>query len=205
MDDAKVREAVDLIRGGLDGLQAAARINTPWTTLSAALVARRISVRQLKRQRNSENIRALVDKGCTTEAIAQRLNLPRRSVVNACMGLGLVPENDKTRRQRLRREQVLDLHLGGMSPVDIAERLAMHPGVVYRIIRDRESNIAAQVRSMYENDGLSTQSIAKRLRLGLDETRAYLRQSFPDNRERDPMPTEFKRGAAGDAARAAAG
>ena len=81
----------------------------------------------------------------------------------------------------------------------------MNQAVVYQFIRDRERNLSAQVRTLFEHDGLPINAIAKRLRLGLDETRAYLRQSFPDNRERDPMPTEFKRGAAGDAARAAAG
>ena len=195
MDDAKVAEAVDLIRGGLDGVQAARAIGCAWPTLSAAFVARRISTRQIKRDRDADNIRALADRGCTVEEISEELNLPRRSVTTLCRALRLAPENNKQRRLRLRREQVIDLHRGGMSPVDIATRLLMHPGVAYGYIRDRESNIAAQVRALYEHDALPTRTIAKRLRLGLDETRAYLRQSFPDNAER----------AAGDAARASAG
>ena len=205
MDDAKVGEAVRLIRSGADGVQAARAIGCPWPTLSSALRERGLSVKEMKAQRDKANVSALADAGLTTEAITQRLGLPRRFVTNMCAELGLEVENDKTRRQRLRREQAIDLHLGGMTPQDIAERLAMNLAVTYGYIRDRESNIAAQVRAMYERDGLPVRAIAVRLKIGLDEARAYLRQSFPDNQERGPMPTELRRGAAGDAPTAAAG
>ena len=122
-----------------------------------------------------------------------------------CAELGLEVENEQTRSRRLKREQAIDLYRSGMAPTDIAERLTMNQAVVYQFIRDRERNLSAQVRALYEHDGLPLRVVAIRLRIGLDEARQYLRQAHPSAQERDPMPTEFKRGAAGDAARAAAG
>ena len=189
MDDAKVAEALRLIGSGMDGVQAAHEIGCPWPTLSAALVARRISIRALKRKRDAENIRALAGAGLTTEQIAARLDLPRRTVVNACRDLGLTVENDKARRQRLRRAQVLDLDAGGAAPLDIATRLNMNPGVVYQIIRDRNDHLAKQVRALYDA-GVPIRIVAQRLKLGLADAREALRASYPDAVDREAMAPE---------------
>ena len=68
----------------------------------------------------------------------------------------------------------------------------------------RDDHLAKQVRVLYDA-GVPTRIAAQRLRIGLDAARKTLRASYPDSTERDPMPVERRRGAAGDAARAAAG
>ena len=205
MDDLRVQRAIRLICSGADGVQAARAVGVKWPTLSSALRERGLSVTEMKAERDKANVSALADAGATTEAITQRLGLPRRFVTNMCAELGLEVENEQARRRRLRRERVTDLHRGGMVHKDIALRLDMNLAVVYAVLRDRDDHLAAKVRSMYERDGLPLRVVAIRLRIGLDEARQYLRQAHPSAQERDPMPTEFKRGAAGDAARAAAG
>ena len=192
MDDASVKEAVRLIGTGLDGVQAAIVLQVQWPTLSSALRDRGISVRGLKRQRDAANIRALVDAGNTVEEIEERLGLPRRAITNLCAAQGLTPENAQDRSRRLKREHVLDLHRSGMAPLDIAERLNMHPGVVYAYIAKREDNLANQVRALYEHEGLPMRVIAMRLRIGIDEARQYLRQSYPDARDNDVLDPEAR-------------
>ena len=182
MDDASVREAVRLIRSGMDGVQAAQAVEVPWPTLSSALQDRRVSVRHLKRQRDSANIRALVDANRTIEEIEERLDLPRRTVTNLCASLGLTPENEQDRSRRRRREHVLALHNGGMAPQAIAGHLDMHVGVVYSHIRDHEDALPSRVKALYDA-GLPMRVVAQRLRLGLEEARAQLRQATPDASE----------------------
>ena len=63
----------------------------------------------------------------------------------------------------------------------------MNLAVVYGYIRDRDDNLSAQVRALYE-EGLPTRAIAVRLRIGLDEARQCLRRAYPDNRERGASP-----------------
>lgn len=184
MDDARVEQAVRLIRSGMDGVQAASALGVGWTTLSAAFNSRRISVRELKRERVRERVRALVDDGLTTEQVAERLRLPRSTVVKACRALGLKPENEQTRARRLRREQVITMHKSGVSARQIAEHLNVHLGNVYDYIREHEGQLPNQVRALYEHEGLPMRQIAERLRIGIDEARAALRQSFPDASDR---------------------
>ena len=194
MDDAQVREAVRLIGTGIDGAQAARVVGTPWPTLSSALRDRGISVRGLKRQRDAENIRALVDAGNTVEQIEERLSLPRRAITNLCAAQGLTPENAQDRSRRLKREHVLDLYRSGMEAKAIAQHLGMHLGVVYGVLREREDALPVQVRTLYDQ-GIPMRVVAQRLGLGLDEARAQLRHATPDARDNDVLTPEARRAA----------
>ena len=189
MEDARVQEAVRLIRSGMDGVQAAARLNVPWPTLSSALRERGLSVAQMKAARDKANVSALADAGLTTEAITQRLGLPRRFVTNLCAELGLEVENEQTRSRRLKRQQVLDMHRGGVASKAIAGHLELHLGLVYRYIREYEDAIPSKVKRLYDS-GLPLRIVAMRLGLRIDEARAQLRQSHPDAVDREAMAPE---------------
>ena len=192
MDDASVREAVRLIRsGGMDGAQAARVLQVQWPTLSSALRDRGISVRALKRQRDSANIRALVDANRTVEEIEERLGLPRRAITNLCAAQGIQVENEQDRQRRLKREHVLDLHAGGMEAKAIAQHLDTHLGVIYGVLREREDALPVQVRTLYDA-GLPMRVVAQRLGLGIDEARALLRQGTPDARDNDVLTPEAR-------------